>query len=534
MFANIRGGRGGQGRGASGLQRTQSMKRPQMEKANSKRGLLQRTASLSRMPSKRGLNNQNAKKTQEVHDCVAIIEKDVERLTRGADYLMGEDTEEVIRPVAILTRNELNLGEVLGEGSFAQVFECTGFELDPEVSMEMSDGQQYIREEIMANPFNKDGKPKYAVKHLSKRLLRKPKLFNSAAADMIVEGMYLAKLNHPNILKLRGVAKDGPGAFSDGQFDSFFFLTDRLTDTLDSRVGKWRTQYGKVPPEKLISRKTSYALQIANALLYLHERRIIFRDLKPQNIGFKGEHTIQLFDFGLCRELPPEEDARGPDGVYMMSGAGTRRYMAVEIFIDRKYNLKADVYSMCMIYYEMLAQIKPFAKFTRDEHQEFVCEGGERPPVDKYALPEIVEAFLHQAWHQEVNMRFTMEESRDNLRTILHSLGGAELEQPEDLTESEYEDELSVASSLGEDESLDDDAAMAAGDNLGMESKSDMTMMTMTSNVSNASVAFGRTISHVRLWFQKKDSESNLSVAKGDETGADGESGGDAGDGEGK
>lgn len=523
MFANLRGSKGGRGSGP--LQRTQSMKRPDLRTTNSKRGLLQRTASLSRMPSKRGLNNENAKQKQpDVHDCVAIIEKDVERLTRGAEYLMGEDNEDHLRPVAILTRSEIHLGEVLGEGSFAQVYEVADFELEPEVSLEMSDSQQIIREEIANNAFRKDGKPKYAIKHLSKRLLRKPKLFNSAAADAIVEGMYLAKLNHPNILKLRGVAKDGPGAFADGQFDSFFFLTDRLTDVLDARINKWRTHHGKMPSEKLIPRKTSYALQIANALLYLHERRIIFRDLKPQNIGFKGEHTIQLFDFGLCRELPPEEDARGSDKVYMMSGAGTRRYMAVEIFIDRKYNLKADVYSMCMIYYEMLAQIKPFAKFTRDEHQEFVCEGGERPPVDKYNLPERVEAFLHQAWHQEVSERFTMQEARDELRNMLHEMGEGELEELEELDETEIGEELSVASSLGEDDDsvdMDDNLATGVGGASGdsskskdhlMESKSDMTMMTMTSNVSNASVAFGRTISHVRLWFQKKDSESNLST----------------------
>ena len=230
------------------LQRAHSMKRPTLgDKASSKRGLLQRTASLSRMPSKRGLSNQSAKRQQGgVHDCVAIIEKDVERLTRGADYLMGKGNEENSRPVAILTRNELLLGDVLGEGSFAQAFEVAEIGLDPETSVEMSDQQQNVREDIAKLA----SKNKYALKHLSKRLLRKPKLFNSAAADMIVEGMYLAKLNHPNILKLRAVAKDGPGAFADGQYDSFFFVMDRLTDVLDSRIGKWRTQYGKVLEER--------------------------------------------------------------------------------------------------------------------------------------------------------------------------------------------------------------------------------------------------------------------------------------------
>jgi len=513
MFANLRGEKGKRGN----LQRASSMKRPGMEKMGSKRGLLTRTASLSRMPSKRGLTQQAASRQGGVHDCVAIIEKDVERLTRGAEYLMGDKHEENERPVAILTRNELLLGDVLGEGSFAQVSTVSEIVLDPETSVEMSDTQQDIRDEIMAHA----AKRGYALKHLSKRLLRKPKLFNSAAADMIVEGMYLAKLNHPNILKLRAVAKDGPGAFADGQYDSFFFLLDQLTDVLDSRVSKWRTQYGKVPPEKLIPRKTSYALQIANALQYLHDRRIIFRDLKPQNIGFKGEHTIQLFDFGLCRELPPEEDARGSDKVYMMSGAGTRRYMAVEIFIDRKYNLKADVYGMTMIYYEMLAQLKPFAKFTRDEHQEYVCEGGERPPVDKYHLPKTIEDFLEKGWHQIVAERFTMTEAREGLLAILDQLGASDMAELEELDDSQHfksaadDGEVSVASDISDHESLGDGSGDDGKEM--MQGESDLTMMTMTSQVSNASVAFGRTISHMRLWFQKGKSDKELGEGEGED-----------------
>jgi serine/threonine protein kinase len=56
--------------------------------------------------------------------------------------------------------------------------------------------------------------------------------------------------------------------------------------------------------------KTNYAYQLAKAVLYLHERRIISRDLKPLNVEFAVhdmDHVI-LFDFGLCRVLPHLDD----------------------------------------------------------------------------------------------------------------------------------------------------------------------------------------------------------------------------------
>lgn len=56
-------------------------------------------------------------------------------------------------------------------------------------------------------------------------------------------------------------------------------------------------------------------------------------DLKPQNLGFRERDVIQLFDFGLCRELPKpkgqsERENLEDEETFHMSGVGTQRYMA--------------------------------------------------------------------------------------------------------------------------------------------------------------------------------------------------------------
>ena len=107
--------------------------------------------------------------------------------------------------------------------------------------------------------------------------------------------------------------------------------------------------------------------------------------MKPQNLGFRERDVIQLFDFGLCRELPKpkgqshrDEDLEDEE-TFHMSGVGTQRYMAPEILNTRRYNLKADVFSWSMVVLEMMSWKKPFSEYTPEEHQFNVGQSGERP-----------------------------------------------------------------------------------------------------------------------------------------------------------
>jgi len=313
---------------------------------------------------------------------------------------------------AVFSRSEIRTGPLLGKGGFSLVYEITGFCLDPTVSERCTVQQQRLREEYC------DEQPgTFCIKYLNgaNLLAKSPKDFQCALADLATEAAFMSRLDHPNILSIRGLPMDGLAALADGQHDSYFIITDRLGETLEQWIQTNKKTAAaaaspKAPPvfgAQSLQEKCDYALQLADALQYLHEHRIIFRDLKPQNIGFSvTDHRIQLFDFGLCRELPSSE---WRDEVFQMSGVGTRRYMAPEIIIkDGRYNAKADVYSWAVVTWELVSGYKPYAHYSAADHCAMVCQGGERPKLDRTHWPEHLRTILVHAWSESVAERWSM------------------------------------------------------------------------------------------------------------------------------
>lgn len=121
------------------------------------------------------------------------------------------------------------------------------------------------------------------------------------------------------------------------------------------------------------------------------------------------DDTVQLFDFGLARELP-KASSRGEDETFLMSAVGTRRFMAPEIVNSNTYNAKADCYSWAMTVIEMLTLQKPYPHYSSDQHAKFVCKQGERPVLARHGIPPVLQQLLEQSWCQDVRQRFTMRD----------------------------------------------------------------------------------------------------------------------------
>lgn len=342
-----------------------------------------------------------------VRRSMSSIEPDIDQVVGSSPFLQQHASDnKCAQGIAFFHRSEIQTGRLLGRGGFSLVSEITAFRLNPAITARCSPDEQALRERYEKSAMGRNGEGRYCVKHLQERLLQSPKDFQVAASDLAVEASYLSALDHPNILSVRGLPIDGLQAWRDGQHDGYFIVMDRLEETLEQRIDEW----SKVPEQApTLEAKAEYAKQLADALQYLHEHRIIFRDMKPQNVGFSVvDNTIQLFDFGLCRELPPECEAC--HGTFFMSGVGTRRYMACELFLNGgEYNLKADVYSWALLFWEMLSLTKPYALLTEQDHQVQVCREGLRPTLDDQ-WPMWIRTLLRQSWQADVNDRVSMHQ----------------------------------------------------------------------------------------------------------------------------
>lgn len=332
--------------------------------------------------------------------------------------------------LAFFDRNEISVGKQLGKGSFSNVYEIKSFRSEsfsPRQSWNTAN-QMIIRSYYRENATEEHtGSGRYVMKHLKHSLMTTPKAFQMAAVDLAVEAHFLSSFRHPHIVKLRGMAGDGIEAYRTGRHDGYFLIFDRLEETLEDRLSKWRhEQHADEPLSVMVERmklcnKSSpreaqfpseplkFASQIASALSYLHERDIMYRDLKPSNCGIDRNGDIQLFDFGFARELPSSV-VRDVDDTFQMTGRiGTLRYMSPEVALEKKYNLKTDVYSWSVLFWEMLSLEVPYRSLVRDRFFTVVCRQGRRHKVDS-SWPRAICDLIQQCWADQISMRPTMDE----------------------------------------------------------------------------------------------------------------------------
>lgn len=231
-------------------------------------------------------------------------------------------TQEII---PLLDRSEIMAGTLLGNGAFSEVYQIWGFELQDQ------DWQRESRQALKDTAMSSNGNCRYVLKHLRNALTQDKTRFVHAASDLVMEALFLSKLHHENIITLRGTSR-GIDTFDNTQHDGFFLILDRLDCTLSDKIGQWAKHAScrrKIYSRNLwdYAEKMDLSLQIARGLDYLHDRDILYRDLKPDNIGIlvtNGTQVVKIFDFGLCRELP--EECPVDTKVFHMSGVGTRRY----------------------------------------------------------------------------------------------------------------------------------------------------------------------------------------------------------------
>ncbi len=160
------------------------------------------------------------------------------------------------------------------------------------------------------------------------------------------EARALAKLSHPNIVTV----------YDFGESDGRFYLLMEFVDGLDLRH---LLRERRLKPQEALQ----IVPQICEALQYAHEQGVVHRDIKPENILVDKKGQVKIADFGLAKLLGPKVIDSALTGSQQIMG--TLHYMAPEqmekpLAVDHR----ADIYSLGVVFYEMLTGELPLGRFA--------------------------------------------------------------------------------------------------------------------------------------------------------------------------
>jgi eukaryotic-like serine/threonine-protein kinase len=131
--------------------------------------------------------------------------------------------------------------------------------------------------------------------------------------------------------------------------------------------------------------------RVADALGYAHSKGVVHRDVKPANIFMIGRAQPKVLDFGIAR-IAHQHDVHGADAEL---AAGSPYYMAPEQARQEPVDRRADVFSLGVVLYEMLTDVKPFRGDTLDEITNAVLT--HEPPLANVVDPQVPAALAEIA-----------------------------------------------------------------------------------------------------------------------------------------
>lgn len=159
------------------------------------------------------------------------------------------------------------------------------------------------------------------------------------------EACTLARLNHPNIVSVHDFGKAGP-------------LHYLLMEYVDGANLREVERNGKLSADQALA----IIPQICEALQFAHNEGVVHRDIKPENLLLDKKGRVKITDFGIAKLLGL------PGGKVSLTGAsevvGTPHYMAPEqLEKPQAVDHRADIYSLGVVFYEMLTGELPLGKF---------------------------------------------------------------------------------------------------------------------------------------------------------------------------
>jgi branched-chain amino acid transport system substrate-binding protein len=261
----------------------------------------------------------------------------------------------------------------LGEGGMATVFKAYDTRLESDVAVKV------IRTENL---------PQSGVERALKRFEREAKA--------------LARLTHPNIVPI----------IDYGEYEGIPYLVMKylpggtLKQTLKGQPMPWQAA-------------ASLLIPMARALDFAHRQGMVHRDVKPSNILITSDGEPMLTDFGIAKII---DDEVTMDLTGTSATVGTPEYMAPEQVVSKTVDHRADIYSLGIVFYEMLTGRRPFQADTPMAVLfKHASDPLPRPSQFVSDLPEEVEKVLYKALAKKPEDRYqTMGEFALALERLAH------------------------------------------------------------------------------------------------------------------
>eukprot|EP00924_Labyrinthula_sp_SR-Ha-C_P004553 maker-scaffold_1-snap-gene-4.22-mRNA-1 protein AED:0.00 eAED:0.00 QI:53/1/0.75/1/1/1/4/303/911 len=163
--------------------------------------------------------------------------------------------------------------------------------------------------------------------------------------NVMNEKMVMMRSDHPFILRLQNTFQTK---------NCLYFLLEyiqggELFSLLQNQGGAIPLQWAKF-----------YTSNVVSALVYLHKRQIVYRDLKPENLLIDRDGYIRIVDFGFAKRVTTKT----------FTLCGTPEYLSPETIQNTGHNRAADYWSLGILVYEMVAGFSPFADLEEDNSED--------------------------------------------------------------------------------------------------------------------------------------------------------------------
>jgi eukaryotic-like serine/threonine-protein kinase len=234
------------------------------------------------------------------------------------------------------------------------------------------------------------------------------------------EALATAALNHPNILVVFDIGREGRIAFV-------------VAELLEGHTLREVIEAGRLPLRKAVD----YASQIASGLADAHAKGIVHRDLKPENVFVTAEDRVKILDFGLAKWSPGSSDHGSPTGSNDPASmaaqtvlaartepgmvVGTIGCMAPEQVRGQTVDHRADIFSFGAVLYEMLAGRRAFRGDTAADTMTAILKEAPADISDSgVSVPSSLARVVDRCLEKAPTSRF---QSASDLAFALQALG---------------------------------------------------------------------------------------------------------------